>query len=200
MDLVDRCATETGEPDVSSVLSFLRNDPLSQIKPDEGFDPSGIITFAVDKRVVVDHPAVQAFWASENAVSGDGATTMQCLVCGNQRPALERLQGKIKGIPGGQTSGTSVISANEDAFLSYGRRASLISPTCSACGVKGLPAASTPSWPARQNRFTSGNGAFVFWTRDESDFDFFASIDAPEPDQVRALLESVSRGSADVRG
>ena len=63
----------------------------SQIKPDEAFDPSGIITFAVESRVVVDRPAVQAFWASENAVSGDGTTTMQCLVCGNQRPALERL-------------------------------------------------------------------------------------------------------------
>ena len=193
VDLVDRCATETGEPDVSSVLSFLRNDPLSQIKPDETFDPSGIITFAVENRVVVDHPAVQAFWASENAVSGDGSTTMQCLVCGNRRPALERLQGKIKGIPGGQTSGTSVISANEDAFLSYGRRASLISPTCSECG-EGFTRGLNALLASEQNRFTSGNGAFVFWTRDETDFDFFASIDAPEPDQVRALLESVSRG------
>ena len=193
VDLVDRCAAETGEPDVGSVLSFLRNDPLSEIKPDEGFDPSGIITFAVENRVVVDHPAVQAFWASENAVSGDGTTTMQCLVCGNNRPALERLQGKIKGIPGGQTSGTSVISANEDAFLSYGRRASLISPTCSECG-EGFTRGLNALLASEQNRFTSGNGAFVFWTRDESDFDFFASIDAPEPDQVLALLESVSRG------
>ena len=193
VDLVDRCAAETGEPDVRSVLSFLRNDPLSQIKLDEAFDPSGIITFAVENRVVVDHPAVQAFWASENAVSGDGTTTMQCLVCGNQRPALERLQGKIKGIPGGQTSGTSVISANEDAFLSYGRRASLISPICSECG-EGFTRGLNALLASERNRFTSGNGAFVFWTRDESDFDIFAGIDAPEPDQVQALLASARRG------
>ena len=47
---------------------------------------------------------------------------------------------------------------------------------------------------SEQNRFSSGNGAFVFWTRDESGFDIFASIDAPEPDRVRALLASVRRG------
>ena len=196
VELVERCAAETEERDVAAVLRFLRDDPLGQVKPDElfdPFDPSGIITFAVGNRVVVDHPAVQAFWASANAVSGEGTQTMQCLVCGNHRPALERLQGKVKGIPGGQTSGTSIISANEDAFLSYGQRASLISPTCAECG-EGFTRGINTLLASERTRFISGNGAFVFWTRDESDFGPFASIDAPEPDRVLALLESVHRG------
>ena len=196
VDLVERCATETEERDVAAVLRFLRDGPLGQIKPDESFeqfDPSGIITFAVDNRVVVDHPAVRAFWAEANAVSGDGTQTMQCLVCGKHRPALERLQGKVKGIPGGQTSGTSIVSANEDAFLSYGQHASLVSPTCAECG-EGFTRGINALLASEHTRFISGNGAFVFWTRDESDFELFASIDAPEPDQVLALLESVHKG------
>ena len=193
VDLVERCAMETEEPDVWAVLQFLRADPLEQVKLDPSFDPSGIITFAVDGRVVIDHPAVQAFWASANTVGGEGAPTMQCLVCGNRRPAVKRLQGKVKGIPGGQTSGTSIVSANEDAFLSYGLEASLISPTCADCGerfTRGINALLS----SERNRFTSGSGAFVFWTRDEQEFDLFSSIDAPDPERVRALLESAHRG------
>lgn len=45
---------------------------------------------------------------------------MQCLVCVQNLPDMERLQSKIKGIPGGQTSGTNIISANSEAFESYG--------------------------------------------------------------------------------
>ena len=181
---------------MAAVLRFLRNDPLGRTRPDETveqFDPSGIITFAVGNRVVIDHPVVQAFWASANSVSGDGAQTMQCLVCGNHRPALERLQGKVKGIPGGQTSGTSIISANADAFLSYGQSASLVSPTCAECG-EGFTRGINALLASEQTRFVSGNGAFVFWTRNESDFDLFAGLDAPEPDRVRALLESARKG------
>ena len=105
VDLVERCATETEERDVAAVLRFLRDDPLGQVKPDElfdpsgPFDPSGIITFAVDNRVVVDHPAVQAFWASANAVSGAGTQTMQCLVCGNHRPGAGAPPGQGQGNP-----------------------------------------------------------------------------------------------------
>ena len=64
--LVERCATETVEPDVRAVLNFLHNDPLGQIQPDDSFDPSGIMTFRVEDRTVIDNPAVQAFWASAN--------------------------------------------------------------------------------------------------------------------------------------
>jgi CRISPR-associated protein Csd1 len=189
--LVERCAAETEEPDVRAVLNFLHNDPLGQIQPDDSFDPSGIMTFRVESRIVIDNPAVQAFWASANA--DPDAQTMQCLVCGNHRPALERLQGKVKGIPGGQMAGTSIVSGNEDAFLSYGQRASLISPTCAQCG-EGFTRGINALLASEQTRFTSGNGAFVFWTRDETDFDLFASIDAPQAEQVLTLLDSARRG------
>ena len=191
LTLIERCAEETEEPDVRAVLNFLHNDPLGQIQPDESFDPSGIMTFRVDGRIVIDNPAVQAFWASANADAD--AQTMQCLVCGNHRPVLDRLQAKVKGIPGGQTAGTSLISANSTAFESYGLSASLVAPTCSGCG-EGFTRGLNALLDSEQNRFTSGGGAFVFWTREKYEFNFFSALEDPDPTQVQALLESVRTG------
>ena len=50
---------------------------------------------------------------------------------------LKRLAVQVKRIPGGQTSGNALISANVAAFESYGLEASLIAPTCGAdCGER----------------------------------------------------------------
>ena len=174
-------------------LRFLHNDPLGQVQPDEDFDPSGIITFRVRDRVTVDNPAVRTFWASANAPGAEDAPTMQCLVCGNYRPVLDRLQARIKGIPGGQTAGTSLISANSDAFESYGLSASLIAPTCSNCGeafTRGLNALLS----GEGSRLASGGSVFVFWTREEVEFNFLSAIDDPDPSRVQALLETVRTG------
>ncbi len=190
--LVERCAAETEDPDVRAVLNFLHNDPLGQIQPDDSFDPSGIITFRVEDRTVIDNSAVQAFWASANA-DAQNAQAMQCLVCGNRRPVLDRLQAKVKGIPGGQSAGTSLISANSTAFESYGLSASLVAPTCSGCG-EGFTRGLNALLDSEQNRFTSGKGVFVFWTREEYEFNFFSALENPDPTQVQDLLESARKG------
>ncbi len=138
LDLVERCAIATGEPAAASVLTFLGNAPLDRLVLSPDFDPSGLIAFRVDGVFPVELPSVQRFWAAENAPDTNDAGTrvMQCIVCGEKRPVLDRLQAKVKGVPGGQTSGTSIISANEVAFESYGLHASLIAPTCADCGEK----------------------------------------------------------------
>ncbi len=191
IDLVQRCFDETQEPDVEAVLNFLRNDPADLVQPDESFDPSGIISFQVDGRIVIDDPAVQTFWATMN--DDAEAPAMQCLVCGNQRPVQERLQAKVKGIPGGQSAGTSLISANAAAFESYGLTASLISPTCSKCG-EGFTRGINELLSGTQTRFASGASVFIFWTKEETEFNFLSALEDPDPTQVRALLESARTG------
>ena len=99
----------------------------------------------------------------------------------------------MKGIPGGQTAGTSLISANSTAFESYGLSASLIAPTCSGCG-EGFTRGLNTLLESEQNRFVSGGGVFVFWTREESKFNFFTVLEDPNPAQVQALLESARKG------
>ena len=196
VELVDRCAAATCEPAVEAVSAFLHSDPLRQLRLPKDFDPGATITFRVDGQYVVDLLAVQAFWASINdpaAMPDQPAPVMQCVVCGQERPVLRRLQGKLKGVPGGQTSGTALISANAEAFVSYGLEESLIAPTCAACGERFTKAANVLLADQRQ-RLTIGNAAFIFWTREASPISLSELFTKPSTEHVRALLDAVRTG------
>lgn len=193
MELLQKCAKVTQEPAVQAVNTFLSNDPTTQLHLADDFDRSTIITFRVGGVIPIDLPAVQAFWATENDPAAQEAPTMQCIVCGQARPVLERLQGKIKGIPGGQTSGTSIISANADAFASYGLKASLIAPTCASCGERFTKAANELI-SEEASRIVLGNAVFIFWTRRPVKFSFRSFMSDPKSEDVHALIESVRTG------
>ena len=196
VDLVASCARATGEPTVQAVATFLADDPASRLRLPEKFDRGGMITFRVDGTFPIDLPAVQAFWAMQNDPDADPdhpAPVMQCVVCGKKRPVLNRLQGKIKGVPGGQTSGTSIISANAHAFESYGLTASLVAPTCAECGERFTKAANE-LLSNRSSRLILGDAAFVFWTKERVEFSFLDYLTDPQPEQVRDLLNSVRTG------
>lgn len=181
---------------MKAVCTFLHNDPSSKLALTEDFDAGATMTFRVDGIFPVDLPRVQAFWAEANDPDRDPdrpAPVMQCLICGEERPVLERLQAKIKGVPGGQTSGTAIISANAEAFESYGLSASLTAPTCSECGERFTKAANA-LLADRSSRLELGGAAFVFWTREPVAFSFRDYLDNPKPEEVQALLASVRRG------
>lgn len=196
-DLVDRCAAATGEPAVEAVQRFLQVNPLGPLELGEDFAAGELITFRVSSGLEaifpIDLPSVQAFWAAENDPAANAAPTMQCLVCGQDRPVLDRLQGKIKGVPGGQTAGTSLISANADAFESYGLKASLIAPTCAECGERFTKAANQ-LLAAEETRIVLGGAAFIFWTRQPVAFSLRDALTDPRPEDVRALLDSARTG------
>jgi len=192
-ELLDRCADETEEAAVMAVQRFLRATPLGQLQLDEAFDPRGIITFRVDGQFPMGLPSVREFWASENDPSRKDAEVLQCLVCGHERPVLRRLQAKIKGVPGGQTSGTSIISANAPAFESYGLEESLVAPTCADCGER-FTKAINDLLASDRSRIVMGGAAFVFWTREPVQFDLLSFFAEPNPDEVRRLLDAIRSG------
>ncbi|MBI3966164.1 MAG: type I-C CRISPR-associated protein Cas8c/Csd1 [Chloroflexi bacterium] len=197
LDLLERCAAATHEPAVQAVATFLKNDPVPALDLPEDFDRGATITFRVHRQLEaifpIDLPAVQSFWAAENDPAARSAPVMQCLVCGQERPVLARLQGNIKGVPGGQTSGTAIISANAEAFESYGLEASLIAPTCGECGERFTLAANS-LLASEANRIVMGGAAFIFWTREPVDFSLRSLLTDPQPEQVRAVLESIRTG------
>lgn len=193
--LTRKCHAATQEPEVQSILNFLENDPLEQLRTDnafepESFDPGATITFQVEGRIVVDQRKVQKFWARINLPDAKDA---QCLVCNRNQPPLKRLKSAIKGIPGGNPAGTILISANNTAFESYGLEASLIAPTCAQCAedfTHGLNSLLS----RESNCIRTPNSVCVFWTKEEQQFDLHAILDNPEPQMVQALLESVYSG------
>jgi CRISPR-associated protein Csd1 len=193
LDLLERCLSETREPIVEAVYTFLHDNPASRLELPEDFDRGGAITFRVDGVFPVDLPSVRAFWAGENDPARTLAPLMQCLVCGEERPVLTRLQAKIKGIPGGQTPGTSIISANAEAFESYGLSASLIAPTCASCGERFTQAANA-LLAGQESHIVLGGTAFIFWTREEVPFNLYTHLTDPHPEGVRGMIQAVRTG------
>lgn len=195
-EMVERCAQETGEPAVQAVVRFLEAEPLRALRLPAELDAGATVTFRVDGVFPTDLPSVQAFWAAINDPDHDPAhpaPVMQCLVCGEERPVLTRLKAKIKGVPGGQTSGTALISANADAFTSYGLKASLIAPTCAPCGER-FTLALNELLSRDEHHIVTGGAAFVFWTREKVDFSFRGAVVEADPEEVRRLIDSVRSG------
>lgn len=204
MELLRRCAQRVDLKEVNAVLRFLEGEEVGKLRLRKDAEPGDTMTFRVDGVFPSDLPAVQRFWADEHDpanANGGEAHRMQCIVCGETRPVLPRLQAKIKGIPGGQTSGTAIISANAGAFESYGLKASLVAPTCARCGER-FTRAANHLLSVESGHIAIAGAVFIFWTRDpEAEFSFRDFLDDPRPEQVRALIESARTGrrAADFR-
>lgn len=165
LDLLRRCGEATQEPSVTSVQRFYELGGVEQLELEDDWNHSLKVTFEVitsegTRQRPIDLPSVQRFWLEENLPKQND--TEQCLVCGERKPALQRLQGKIKGIRGGQPSGTSIISANKEAFESYGLKASRTAPTCRDCG-EGFTRGLNKLLENEYTRMYVGDTTFVFW-------------------------------------
>ncbi len=195
-DLVERCAKETNEPSVRSVKRFHQLGGSEQLELPEGWDYGLKVAFSVrfDNGTLVyplDLPSVQRFWLSINQPPSDFEA--QCLVCGGTKPILCRLQSKVKGIRGGQASGTDLISANVNAFESYGLRASQTSPICQEC-AEGFVRGVNALVGGEDTRYVIGANTFVFWTREPVTFRFGTLLSDAKPEQVKQLFDSVRSG------
>jgi CRISPR-associated protein Csd1 len=195
MQLIERCVADTQDSAVAAVHTFLSSSPLAQLELGEEFAPTGTIEFVVNGQRATERPAVRSFWADYNA-QDDNGITMQCVVCNRQRPTLDRLPGVIKGIPGGNATGTSLISANADAFESYGLKASQVAPICAECAEKFTNALNV-LLASRRHRLGIQDMAYIFWTREEAGFEFTGWFDTPDPEKVRELIEGARKGRFD---
>ncbi len=118
------CGTE--DPGLNAFLLFLRRWTPAQFTPplwpDEMKDQNVIFTLESDRLKnawLHNRPAAKSLWAQLSA--GDGDNLRICLVTGRKSP-VARLHPSIKGVPGGQPTGGSIVSFNLEAFTSYGHK------------------------------------------------------------------------------
>lgn len=201
--LVRECAVATREPTVMAVAQFLGlpdiTTPILQEKRD--FDPSSNVTFRVNGDYPFQQEKIQDYWAKQ-AAAGDIEGTMQCLVCGNRRPPVLRLPIVIKGIPGSQSMGLTLISANAAAFESYGLTASLVAPTCEECGER-FGNALNELLRRENTHIILPPLAYIFWVRHPSkstssteDVDFILpDLMEAKPEVIRNLYRSAYGGN-----
>ena len=78
---------------------------------------------------------------------------------------------RSRAFRGGQSSGTSLISANAAAFeSSHGLHASKNAPTCRECG-EAFTRAANELLADQRSHIVVGDAAFIFWTRKKDTFD-----------------------------
>ncbi|MGI6366745.1 MAG: type I-C CRISPR-associated protein Cas8c/Csd1 [Anaerolineae bacterium] len=184
-ELIDECARATDDPDVRAVAAFYASGAaaslnLTDVVVSENF------TFSVASRLPIDSPVVKRFWAERQETRDN---VMQCVVCGKHKPVLRTLETMIKRVPGGNTSGTSIISFNAKAFESYGLEQSFNAPICTDCAERSHYVLNKLLSDER-TRLTVGESALVAWTRDEAPFPFLDMLQQPDPDLVRELMRS----------
>lgn len=198
--LVQSCVEATKEPTVQAVLSFLTTSELEKAKADlpKDFDPGDVVTFRVGEVIPADADyklhAVEAFWASYTSSEGGAETnssdlTMTCLVTGEETIVERRLPFLVKGLIGGQPSGTALVSANSSPFMSYGLQNSLTSPISRDAAERFTKALNSLIADGR-SRIYIGSTVYTFWTREKTEFNPLALLSQPKPEEVEALFKS----------
>lgn len=200
--LVQKCAEATQEPTLQPIIKFLAswNPEQDREKLPPGFDASDVITFSVGEVIPADARAelheVQSFWASYTAGGTDeesDSPMMTCLVTGKEAAVVQRMPLLIKGLIGGQPSGTALVSANSAPFTSYGLQNSLTSPI-SRDAAERFTKALNHLIAGSNSKRNIGATTYVVWTREKTGFNPLSYLDQPDPQAVINLLNSPITG------
>lgn len=193
---VQECANATHLPEVKSVARFLETVNLELLELPSGIDPArDIFTFSVEGVLPIDLPEVRSYWAKAcqkiNDNKQEAILEAECLISGEYGPVMEREPVKIKGIPGGQTSGTNLISANKRAFESYGLSASQVAPVKVEYAEK-YANALNHLLKSDYTHLRIGPVVYVFWAEDAPPLPVVDSL--AKPDTENLLLADLFSG------
>jgi len=192
---VRMCAETTNLPEVWAVARFLDTLDSEALNLPEDLDPRDIITFSVEGVMPIDLPEVQAYWARNAGNPAGGkqkkALETECMISGEYGPVMEREPVKIRGIPGGQTSGTNIISANQRAFESYGLSHSQVAPVKVEYAEKYANALNS-LLKDEYTHLRAGPIVYVFWTKEGPPPPVVESL--AKPDAQNPLLAALFSG------
>lgn len=199
VELLKECAEKTGNPYVSAVIQALQAQERPPF-PDE-MKERHWITFRVDDVLVIEQPDVREFWVNYSDKKPDKKSKKQatfrftCIGCGEKCEPLKVHTIDIV-LPAGDRSRGKLISANENAYLSYGLEKSNIAPTCAVCDEKyGKALVYLLSHKPEPTYMTFGRLVYVFWTKQKQEFSFFSLISQADPSVVQTMLQSVKNGN-----
>lgn len=164
----------------------------------------GNVVFALNTPLELIHKreAAQTLWAG--CLKPDESAVGLCLVSGEQAP-IARLHPAIKGVFGGQSSGGSIISFNQDAFTSFGKERGDNAPVSEASAFAYTTALNYLLRRENRHCLTIGDASTVFWAEAadsaaaEAAEDFFAAAFNPPDDETESrkildVLQQVARG------
>ena len=149
-----------------------------------------------------ERPFVRDIWL-KNLEQGEKGL---CLVTG-ERAAIARLHPPVKGVTGGQPSGTRMVSFDKDAFKSFGKERGANAPVSERAAFSYTAALNTLLERDSRRRIRIGDATTVFWAeaaRDEAHAaaaeDLFSAILEPPPTDEEETVKVADRLAAVAEG
>ncbi|MDX2110829.1 MAG: type I-C CRISPR-associated protein Cas8c/Csd1 [Verrucomicrobiota bacterium] len=155
-------------------------------------DPDHNIIFGVEGTDVISHPEVVKYWRNQCQTKRGNSKPNRavCLVTGKTSDCITTAN-KIKGI-GGQD--TILISANEMAFSSYGLDKAENSPISIQSEEEVKAALDDLIQKSKKQGLVFDDTIHLHWTRNPIPIDIIDWIAEPDPEGVRALIDSIKTG------
>ena len=179
---------------IRAVVRFLERDDIATDPKLKEVDGGDWVTFRVDGELPIDFPQVQSYWSQSQSETKRKGT---CMICGTNAVSLVDLQPvPLKPVPGGQSAGVLLISANTTVFESYGLQHALIAPMCMPCAELSNNAINYLISSDKHSYRVRDQVIFLFWTREMSQFSIPALFGEPTEDSVKALMTSPRTGRA----
>lgn len=173
----------------------------------ENWRPDHFIDFPdaaslVDQNIVFqlnDGPFIHTLPAAQNLLTGHGEDEAMCLVTG-RRQSVARLHPSIKGVMGAQSSGASLVSFNNAAYESHGKKQGDNAPVSEAAAFAYGTALNALLAKGSANSLRIGGDTVVFWADEKpaenAFFAAFAGADSEGETELRARLKAVAEGRA----
>jgi len=154
-------------------------------------------------RCVHDDPEIKR-WYRNLTQSSEGKPRGQCLVTGEADAVLTRLHAKPKGVPPVSITkgGVPLTTVNQESFVSYGldrlggapisERANVaIENALARLLADAYPGPDGAPLPSRRVSI-SKDSVLVYWAPASASVDFFAAIDAQDPENVAQMMRSAT--------
>lgn len=162
----------------------------------EELTDGGNLIFCMGMQFAQDDPYIKDTWErSRMEISGEEQAGI-CLVTG-QKTEISRIHKVIKGVPGAQTSGASLVSFNAPSFESYGKEQSYNAPVGKYAEFA-YTTALNYLLAQREYTFQLGDSMIVFWAesgKEEYQAAFFDCVDPKKDNQeeIRGIFDNLKK-------
>ncbi len=200
-DLLQQCrdACPADAAVLNAVLHFLNDSKaLEELHAELAAakaKPNELATFTVDGTWLLDLEGPRNFWRSWRKKLKPASTSRKqlCFATGELVEPVDTT-GVIKGVPGGNPSGTVFLGFDKDAFCSYGLRQAQNAAVSAAAELKIRSALNALIEKSRAQGLVFANTIVLHWTRQPVEFDPVDTLASADPEQVAQLLKSIGTG------
>ncbi len=199
----ERFGDEPGDAGVAALLRFMARLPIDLMESDPSW-----------AEMVSSNPFISFRMAGQSRlicqcdlpVDRQGSGPLRTSLVTGRRAPIARLHPPLKGVRGGNTSGTSLVSFNLSAFESYGRKQGDNAPVSDEAAFKYTTALNDLLGSDSRRKAWLGDSTFVFWAErptgemvEQGLADLFSDGASDNPDRrsegVRAVIKALSDGS-----